>query len=131
MQTNPIQTTSEPALDEFTLAYIMAALWTYDENAPSGEFSTSGRFEILFPQIGRETLLKMVEDCARFQREADLTDYPTKQAGHDFWLTRNHHGCGFWENDYGTESQCKKLTEFSHGFGEVDLYEGDDGKIYG
>jgi hypothetical protein len=130
MTTKNKQTTPETALDEFTLAYIMAALWTYDENAPSGEFSTSGRFEILFPQLASETLLKMIADCQAFQNLADLTGYPIKNAGHDFWLTRNGHGCGFWENDFGTEEQCAKLTALSKTFRECDLYEGDDHKIY-
>lgn len=125
-----MQTTSETALDEFTLAYIMAALWTFDDDAPLGEYSTSGRFETLFPLIDGDTLLKMVADCAAFQKQADLTDYPTASAGHDFWLTRNGHGCGFWENEHGTEAQCYKLTDLSKTFGECDLYYGDDRKIY-
>lgn len=125
-----MQNTSKTALDEFTMAYIMAALWTFDEEVPLGPFETSGRFQELFPKIDGATLAKMIADCAAFQKLADLTDYPTKNAGHDFWLTRCHHGCGFWENDYGTEDQCKKLTEQAHAFGNVDLYYGDDGKIY-
>ncbi len=126
-----MNTTSEPALDEFTMAYIMAALWTFDENAPSGPYETSGRFDELFPKIDGDTLLKMIADCQAFQKLADLTDYPTARAGHDFWLTMNGHGCGFWENDYGTEKQCARLTEQAHKFGNIDLYFGDDGKIYG
>lgn len=48
-----------------------------------------------------------------------------------FWLTRNGHGAGFWENDYGTEEQCDKLTEACKAFGEFNLYPGDDGRLYG
>lgn len=81
--------------------------------------------------IAPECLQRMIDDCAKFQRENDLTDYPDTNAGHDFWLTRNGHGCGFWENDYGTESQCEALTKASKAFGEFNLYPGDDGKLYG
>jgi len=45
-----------------------------------------------------------VEECRRFQEEnaADLAAYDHPQwsaaelGGHDFWLTRNGHGAGFW-----------------------------------
>jgi hypothetical protein len=47
---------------------------------------------------------------------------------HDFWLTRNHHGAGFWDGDYGKYGD--KLTAIAQTFSEVDLYVGDDGLIY-
>lgn len=124
---------AEPALNEFTMAYVMAALFTFEENPPQGEYSTSGRFQELFPLIDPRTLYKMIEDCTAFLAQADLTDYPQKQAGYDFWFTRNGHGVGFWEEDYGTPEQCQKLTALCKEFGEFDLYSGDgeDLKIYG
>lgn len=56
-------------------------------------------------------------------------------APHDFWLTRNHHGSGFWERfDWDDEEHGnlgEKLTEICHNdFKPVDLYVGDDGRIY-
>lgn len=48
---------------------------------------------------------------------------------HDFWLTRNHHGAGFWDGDY-PEPIATQLTNLAHGFGECNLYVGDDGLIY-
>jgi hypothetical protein len=48
---------------------------------------------------------------------------------HDFWLTRNHHGAGFWDGDY-PEPLGKQLTELAHSYGECELYVGDDSKIY-
>jgi hypothetical protein len=45
------------------------------------------------------------------------------RAGHDFWLTRNGHGAGFWDGDWPTYGDL--LTKVAHGFGEVDShYEG-------
>lgn len=81
--------------------------------------------------IAPECLQAMLDDCAKFQAEQDLSGYPSEQAGHDFWLTRAGHGCGFWENDFGTEEQCDKLTEVCKQMGEFYLYPGDDGKLYG
>lgn len=42
------------------------------------------------------------------------------QAGHDFWLTRNRHGAGYW--DRGLGNLGKRLTESAHGYGEVCVY---------
>ena len=54
---------------------------------------------------------------------------PRTQAAHDFCLTRNEHGAGFWDGDW-TEPQASLLTEHSHTYGNVDPYIGDDGKIH-
>ena len=50
----------------------------------------------------------------------------------NFWLTRNHHGCGFWDGDWDNEEfeAGAKLTKIANNFAEVNLYFGDDGKIY-
>jgi hypothetical protein len=47
---------------------------------------------------------------------------------HDFWLTRNRHGAGFWDGDYGKYGD--QLTSIAKTFSEVDLYIGDDNLIY-
>lgn len=75
-----------------------------------------------------ETLESSVSDCKRFQAEnaEDLAWEDDEQGGHDFWLTRNGHGCGFWP-----EPAATRLTKASKAFGEVNLYVGDDGLIYG
>lgn len=109
--------------ETFTDAYIQCALWSSTDGEDN---SLDGRGNELAP----ETRAMMVADCAKFQAENDLTGYPDTNAGHDFWLTRNGHGSGFWENDFGTPEQCKKLTEASKAFGTHDLYIGDDGMIY-
>ena len=48
---------------------------------------------------------------------------------HDFWLTRNGHGAGFWDGDYDDEVGTE-LTKIAHTFKELDCYVGDDGKIH-
>lgn len=113
--------------DAFTKAYLLAALWSSgDIEAGCEQFETKYTIADIHP----DSLAKAADDCARFRQDNDLTEYPIDRAGHDFWMTRNHHGVGFWEDDYGTEEQCKKLTESSHKFGEVDLYIGDDGMLH-
>jgi hypothetical protein len=50
------------------------------------------------------------------------------QIGHDFWLTRNRHGAGFWDRGLGDLGD--KLTAAAHTYGESNLYVGDDGQVY-
>lgn len=52
------------------------------------------------------------------------------QFGHDFWLTRNGHGAGFWDRSEIDDEVGKKLTDLANSFGEASPYVGDDGKIY-
>ena len=66
----------------------------------------------------------MVKDCRLFQEAHDVAHDPGL-AGHNFWLTCNGHGSGFWDGDWPA-----RLTEASEQFGEFDLYVGDDGLIY-
>jgi len=54
--------------------------------------------------------------------------YSIERAGHDFWLTRNHHGAGFWDRGLGALGDA--LTKWSHTFGSRDLYLADDGQVY-
>ncbi len=111
-------------VDAFTLAYIEAIFFT--EAGPDSEEMADKTWTDFAP----ETLAAIVADCAKFQAGNDLAGYPLANAGHDFWLTRNGHGAGFWENDFGTEEQCTALTAASKAFGECNLYVGDDGQIY-
>lgn len=48
---------------------------------------------------------------------------------HDFCLTRNRHGAGFWDGDY-PEPYATQLTESAHRYAEVSLHTGDDGGVY-
>ncbi len=48
--------------------------------------------------------------------------------GHDFWLTRNDHGAGFWDRSLGELGD--NVSKISTELGGRDIYEGDDKKIY-
>lgn len=81
--------------------------------------------------IDPDTLQRMIDDCAAFQKDNadDLANARSDDYnGHDFWLTRNRHGVGFWDRDLGEVGD--RLTKAAHACGEVDLYVGDDGRIY-
>ena len=53
--------------------------------------------------------------------EGDEWDY----AAHDFILTRNHHGAGFWDGDWHAP-WGDRLTELAHTFPQLESYLDDD-----
>jgi len=107
-------------LDEFTRAYITAALWaeTGSDDEPLDDNYT-------VHDINAETLARMVEDCRDFQAKyGELIQGMEAQAGHDFWLTRRGHGCGFWDGDWAELGD--ELTKAAESYGDMELddYEG-------
>lgn len=59
---------------------------------------------------------------------ADLDGMDPTDIGHNFLLTRNHHGTGFWDRGLGERGD--RLTAAAHPYGEMSAYVGDDGKVY-
>lgn len=53
-----------------------------------------------------------------------------KNLEHDYILTRNGHGCGFWEKDEWEPIYGAALTDICREMGEIEAYVGDDGLIY-
>lgn len=117
-------------LDTFTRSYIETALWSSnDESTPEGGEPMDANYGI--DDIDTKTLTQMIDDCRKFQ-ETHKEDIETdlSRAGHDFWLTRNGHGAGFWDGDWDEEIG-ERLTEASKKIGEFTLYVGDDKNIHG
>jgi len=112
------------AKSEFLGAYIEAMFFT--DGAEDGH-ELYGK---TIPDMSFDFVTRTIKDCAIFEtaHERDI-DGNAKQAGHDFWLTRNGHGAGFWDGDW-SEDAGKYMTDTSKAFGEVDVYVGDDGLIY-
>jgi hypothetical protein len=111
-------------------SYLGTALWSSnDESDESGGEPLDRNYDI--SDISDEAKRKSRRDVVDFIRKARrlLTDVSPNMAGHDFWLTRNGHGAGFWDGDY-PEPIGEKLTEISETFGEAWMYVGDDGEIY-
>lgn len=110
-------------LQSFLDAYATAALWssTDEEGEPLDASYTAA-------DLAPETRTAMKADCVSFLRQnVDLIG-DRIDAGHDFWMTRCGHGCGFWDGDWPKEIG-RLLTRASKEFGEVDLYV-HDGKIH-
>jgi len=128
-------------MDAFTQGYMACALWSSnDGSTPAGGEPLDKNHGI--EDIAPESARRMEADCQKFQRDnaalldafyAEVrytgTEGPASLAGHDFWLTRNHHGSGFWDEE-ASQDVTKGLTDAAHAFGEQDMYVGDDGRLY-
>ena len=110
--------------------YLGSALWssTDDEDEP-----LDTNYDIR--DIDKSVLNQAKKDLGKFWKQAGdlLKGEDETQAAHDFWLTRNGHGAGFWDRTYNNDkdgTKGDKLTKIAEKFGEINLYVGDDGKIY-
>lgn len=108
--------------------YIGSALWA--TNLDNGEpMDLKYDVEDLHP----DTRDKLKTEMNQFiEKYAYLIDDEDRNTGldyfvHNFWLTRNGHGAGFWDGDYVNGDA---LTDACKEYGEIYLYVGDDGLIY-
>lgn len=124
-------------LDEFTRAYLECALWAEtDESTPEGGNPLDENYSI--ENFSAEAIALAVQDCKRFQKEnaenlvsgncGNLDGSDVEMGGHDFWLTRNGHGTGFWAGYWGEKGD--RLTEASKQYGECNVYVGDNGTLH-
>ena len=120
---------TQTKLDKFTRAYVECALWSSTNNTRDDGGDPLDRNYTL-DDIAAESLARIVSDCEQFQARYPrlLETLDDRSAGHDFWLTRNRHGAGYWDRGYGKRGEL--LTRAAHSFGEVWLYVGDDGALY-
>ena len=117
------------ASQTFFHAYVMCALWSSTDNADdSGGEPLDKNYGSA--DIAPEAQAAMRDDCDMFvdTNRVDLASMTDEQAGHDFWLTRNGHGAGFWDRGLGELGD--RLTKASEAFGECNLYVSDNGRLY-
>ncbi len=117
--------------DLFLRGYIEAALWssTDEEGRPLDDSADAN-------DLSPECALAMRSVCEDFidGNADDLALYCEKmygngfsaeeKAGHDFWLTRNRHGAGFWDRGLGELGD--RLSDAAKVYGGVDLYYSDE-----
>lgn len=117
-------------LSDFVKGYIMAIYFTDtgDLDQPSSEI-----------ELSKEAIQNACEDCDLFRsvNAAMLAEaynregYSEQRAGHDFWLTRNGHGAGYWDrNELEAAGLGGRLTKAARAFGVRESYEGDDGCLH-
>lgn len=125
----PIHTPA--GLDAFTAGYMDAMEWLLPEEYGGNGVSTPDRMT----GFARSTLVKAKRECAAFQVEnaellgrfCELTGKNLDSAGHDFFLTRNRHGTGFW--DRGTGDVGDALSEACRKYSETYEFLSSRGKL--
>lgn len=131
------RTIKDVEVSDFAFGYLIAALWSSnDSRDDSGGQPLDDTFDV--DDIDADTLRTMLSDCEQFQKDnaADLSayceqrqprgDYSAEEcAGHDFWLSRNGHGAGFFDRSDVSEDVRERLQEAAH-VGEFNLYVDKD-----
>lgn len=132
---------AESDFDAFADGYVEAMLWA---NTVAESESSEVESALVVGEtnlLTAETLESLREDCHEFLADVlssgtvgmvcGRVDWPyvgrratrwspASLAGHDFALTRNHHGAGFWDRGLGDVGD--KLTDLAHAYGERTLY---------
>ena len=125
---------TEMISDTAIQSYFQAALF-FSNEGEDGEIQMDSKYTT--DDFAEETTATLTKDITSFfellESEGLLDDAKEFQSegriAVDFWLTRNGHGSGFWDGDYGY-SLGDKITHLCKQYGEQDIYSGDDGKIY-
>lgn len=142
-------------LADFTEAYIECAMWANlmmykcehginaydcdecdpDEIEPELESADAwpGEYD---EELTDEALATVEKDCRDFVA-ANIFDLmacglDSDQCGHDFALTRNRHGAGYWDRKHlgkTEDAALDRLTEASHAHGEQTFVVNRDGKV--
>lgn len=76
-----------------------------------------------------ETIRGECEAFAKYNaRDLIAGGWDGADAGHDFYLTRNGHGTGFWDRGKGEHGE--RLSNAAKGYNTSELYPSADGKLH-
>jgi len=120
-----LKTHEDISKDAFLRAYFECALWSsWDQSDESGGDPMDYNYDV--SDIADESVTAMIADCEDFQSvNAELLQrfydagISAESAGHDFWLTRNGHGAGFWDRGLGELGES--LSDAAKAYGECNL----------
>lgn len=116
-------------LYSFVDGYIECALWAgLDHHDPEAARPLDENHDA--DDLSFDAVADIAIECKTFidENDMDLADIEPSQAGHDFFLTRNGHGAGYWDRGLGDIGD--RLTKACKPHGTSELYVGDDGKLY-
>lgn len=110
-------------------AYIDCALWAGLDWSDSESDPAHLDDEYGEDDLSPDALAEIASECNDFYdaNAADLADMSPEQAGHDFYLTRNGHGAGFWDRGLGNVGT--RLTDAAHVYGTSELMPDGAGKL--
>lgn len=134
--TMTLTTMSEEYIQAFTVSALQTALWADsmpdEDDAECTETGMDAGLARGYDLTDMETDSRIqFEDYCRDFCEAnasDLADIDAGRAGHDFWLTAQGHGAGFWDGDY-PEGIGTRLTESAKPYHFDSVWLTDDGVV--
>ena len=112
-------------LTKFVLSYLATASWVTCDSDENTDFTKIGK------EIAEKDCIKFIQAVrAEFGDEKAKPLLETKGndldylAAHDFFLTRNNHGAGFWDKPeyYNGQENADKLTKIAISLGTDDFY---------
>lgn len=106
------------SLESFIDGYIECLLWseTDDDGTPLDTYYNIDSFT-------KKAMKEIKQDCKAFYTMHSATwasAMNDEQAGHDFCLTRNRHGAGFWDRGLGALGD--ELSKLSNEYGSMNVY---------
>lgn len=137
-------------LNAAVIAYVDCALWSspcngtahHEHYTDPAEDCDGGLDHIGYnsSDLDPQTALEMRADVRGWlifvheHRPDALDTWDAGQFGHDFWLTRNGHGTGYWDRYHGPDdprtAHGQWLTDHCKPYGDVYLYVGTDDRVY-
>lgn len=135
-------------VSERTVSYLASALWSSRISLPDGEVTDTkhqlygitedDHFDAHFSveDFSPAALKRAENDVQRFFDSLKIkrlyiearTFADDDHIAHDLWLTRQGHGAGFWDGDYGNRLG-KDLTKLCESYREVNLFVDEQGVI--
>ncbi len=118
--------------DEFTRSYVNTLYWLLTgQGGDNHNFSPD--FEISDDDLSQDTIKEILEDCTDFVQSFGVYfEGEEDRAGHDFALTRNGHGAGFWDGDWeGIYQRLREEDPTSDRYDSLGDFLSDMSKPYG
>jgi len=116
-------------LNLFVKSYLETAAWVTCDSDENQEFTDEAKIQAENDCI---KFIALVSTEFGFDEGRKLLTTggqdTTYLAAHDFFLTRNFHGAGFWDKpeSYGGQDIADRLTNISQLIGQIDCYHIDD-----
>lgn len=110
-------------VDEVLNSYLETALWAESDENNELYSKTVYQFDKASIQEAKNDIIQFLQ-IAKQQAPDELNTYDATGIGHNFWLSRNGHGAGFFDDNND------QLQEIAKKFNQADIYVGDDGRVY-
>jgi len=118
---------NDSGLLEMVASYAETALWSStDESDDGGGEPLDESYGV--DDIEADAFAAMVADCEAFRdcQAEMLVDVSPSDAGHNFWLSRNGHGAGFFDS---SAEHADALQAATKPYGSAYLYA-HEGRVY-